>query len=81
MVPVKTWTLYLGSIPFKMRSEFFSEKINAKRAQPCVSSDARAGARVSTSVNKKKQPLLSDYINRHLSATSAVIFTLLIDTN
>lgn len=47
-----------------MGSEFFSEKINAKKmAQPCVSSDARAGAHVSPSVNTKKQALLSDYIN------------------
>lgn len=56
-------------------------KDKCKKVQPCVSSDARARAHVSTSVNKKKQAPLSDYINQRLSAPSAVIFTLLIDTN
>lgn len=82
LVLIKTWTYisdlnricFAKAIPLKIGSKFFSEKINAKKTQPCVSGDAKARAHVSTSVNKKKQTLLSDYINHHISATSAVIF-------
>lgn len=86
LVPIKTWTsyrqhLFCKSHPLKNGKRVLFREDKCKKAQPCVSSDARAQAHVSTSVNKKKQALLSDYINQCSSGTSAVIFTLLIDTN